>query len=118
MMKLEAGKFYKTRDGRKAFAAAENPFHDNKFRYVGWVEYDPCNLGWNWEGKHPNKSRYDLIAEWVEPKRIDGYIAIGTRLTGDLAISREVAVEGLKRYSIDNKVLACIEVDCLEGDGL
>jgi hypothetical protein len=71
-MKIEAGKYYKTRDGRKAYVAAvlENPLGRTVThkclgfvgdRYMSWTDN---GHEWSCFGGNPS----DLIAEWREPR--------------------------------------------------
>lgn len=82
-MKIEAGKFYKTRNGQKAYIYATNapdserPIHG----YVVWSDgeirlYSWTALGGFWDnGDKPGKYGPDLISEWVEPaKKLYAYL--------------------------------------------
>ena len=73
-MKIEAGKFYKTRDGKKAFVASftpPNPFPDGgntRYPFTGYVQ------GWDMEtwtadgiSFSDEENITDLVAEWREP---------------------------------------------------
>lgn len=74
-MKIEVGKFYKTRGGKKARVyavdgAPENPVHGSIFCRSQndkdhWVTYT-----WAKQGRYINnrESIYDLVALWQEPK--------------------------------------------------
>jgi hypothetical protein len=73
-MQLEAGKFYRTRDGRKAYVAhLVNPFLRRDFCIGGYIEDEGDELfTWNKNGRfsddrvgfeHPS----DLVAEWTDP---------------------------------------------------
>lgn len=72
-MKFETGKYYKTRDGKKAFVmfSGQNPFLDPKNRWTVYgVIGNSAVHSWDSEGKsqsfggnHPN----DLVEEWDEP---------------------------------------------------
>ena len=64
-MKIEAGKYYKTRDGRKVGPTIENDFPNSyyPFKTSGglYVMADgTANNGWNFDSKS------DLVAEWSE----------------------------------------------------
>lgn len=70
-MKLEAGKYYKTRDGRKAYVAAlrEDAIPDECA--VGWVLRDSGyweSCWWSANGVFEAISEFNLIAEWTEPE--------------------------------------------------
>jgi hypothetical protein len=75
-MKFEAGKFYKTRDGRKA----EIRLDDVKTASYGesllvrindrdWLMYGDGKF-YNSRTNHP----YDLVEEWKEPHKIEGWV--------------------------------------------
>ncbi|MGR9413700.1 hypothetical protein [Rhizobium leguminosarum] len=135
---LEVGKYYRTRDGKKAYAGyvmAESPFNGSKPLYPvsGWVAGEVMPQCWNFDGSlygPEDEHKFDLVAEWVEPKRIRGWVNIypGNR-------PRQTDVEGFSpkahaghvyktRKQADvaaaDKVIriACIEIDVLEGVGL
>lgn len=125
ILTLEAGKFYRTRDGRKAQVAGVNPFHDNAFCYVGWICGEGGNIGWKEGGKNGCNSNLDLVAEWVDPKRIKGWIAIGHQQNIHVPHFRtsncfENAELAKQMFRSDYKVEpdACIEIHVLEGQGL
>ena len=74
-MQIEAGKYYRTRDGRKAFVfcIATNPFgrcdHYQAKGYLdeaGGVHASWCHVNGKWTS---NDSLYDLIAPWVDPPK-------------------------------------------------
>jgi hypothetical protein len=69
-MKLEAGKYYRTRDGRKAYVAAIAPeWVATDYPVLGWV--DIATIRWRADGKEVrNESPCDLISEWTdEPEK-------------------------------------------------
>lgn len=140
-LQLEAGKYYRTRDGDKVFVAALNLFDDASDHPVAVIignNDDEDDLQWySPEGRlnaysfSPKGS--DIVSEWVEPKRIKGWVNlydkacfnqklvdVGVASVGhavhpsqDDALRRAHACEA--QYGI--KLLACIEVDVLEGQG-
>ena len=67
-MKFEVGKFYKTRDGRKAQIFMMD---DNKGNMLGAVllsDNSWCSYSWKPDGAYASDSRHlDLISEWREP---------------------------------------------------
>lgn len=74
-MKIEAGKFYKTREGRRAYISgvvAVNPFDDERpwvYPVAGYVNGCVNILSWTDEGffyLDKEISHLDLIAEWEE----------------------------------------------------
>jgi len=66
-MKITLGK-WKTRDGRKAIAAAVNEVARESQRVIGWVgEFSQC---WCTDGRwssNGGESELDLIAPWTDP---------------------------------------------------
>lgn len=67
-MKITLGE-WKTRDGRKAIVAAENPNALKSQRFAGWIEgrvHAWCIDG-AWSFEEGTKSNIDLISPWTEP---------------------------------------------------
>lgn len=70
-LKIEVGKFYKTRDGSKVRiyatdGSSRHPIHGAIQYEDGWHQ-----RGWSLSGKFlnfPGENQEDLIAEWSEPK--------------------------------------------------
>lgn len=63
-LKLEVGKCYKTRDGRKAFVSFKT-----KDCFCGAVAESPDFFDWSENGKYmykENELGYDLISEWSD----------------------------------------------------
>lgn len=122
-MKLEAGKFYKTLDGRKAYVAQTGiTFPGSEHgRAIGYVPmkdengYDPHF--WFEDGTASNKP-HEILSEWQEPKRIKGWMNI-EQSTNCRAIGNVIWPTKEKADSVaDPERLACIEIDVLEGQGL
>ena len=65
-MKITIGE-WKTRDGRKAIVAAENPDAEAGYRFIGWLNGECCN--WHEDGVffEDDESDMDLIAPWTYP---------------------------------------------------
>ncbi|MET4294738.1 hypothetical protein ABIB06_006571 [Bradyrhizobium sp. LB8.2] len=134
-LKLEAGKYYRTRDGRKAFVGCVgNPFQQNQCEWdgaIGWVETNGgCQYreSWREDGRAAAATNHDLdlVAEWKEPKRIKGWVNVflltdkygpnlGESITRPYA-TREEADKDVDRWETPR--FACIEIDVLEGQGL
>jgi hypothetical protein len=64
MMRTEVGKYYRTRDGEKAYAA----FDDGSDRWPIKVNHNGVSLWHALDGVSNISSVYDLIAEWIEPE--------------------------------------------------
>jgi len=128
---LEPGKYYRTRDGRRAFLTTtinNNPFRsdgDGRYPVSGFIEGDGRN-DWSASGEFyengMNNHNGDLIAEWVEPKRIKGWLNINRPLgaeCGDVASTGNVwASKEHADVCASERRIACIEIDVLEGEGL
>lgn len=68
-MQIEAGKYYRTRDGRKAFVAGIIPSGESEYPCVGWVEGETNGESWKIDGcffAGSDRDR-DLVAEYREP---------------------------------------------------
>lgn len=97
LMKLEAGKYYKTRNGLKAyveFIRQDSPFGDYLTEYpaTGFIE----NLGeqmWKTNGEFsvPNDYELDLISEWRELVKISGWVNLYDTFTSMLYKTEEEA---------------------------
>jgi hypothetical protein len=78
-MNIEQGKYYKTRDGRKAFVTAmlrDSPFStggSSKVPFRGWIDGSSLIQSWTDSGRRLEyrESPSDLVAEWVDPISID-----------------------------------------------
>lgn len=73
-LKIEQGKYYRTRDGRKAFVSCElapSPFDKKEYQhpFCGWIVDNVFPTSWSRDGKdnRSHTSNCDLIAEWREP---------------------------------------------------
>jgi ribosomal protein L7/L12 len=77
--KIEAGKFYKTRNGRKVGpmrAVGANEFYDPEWKWRSPQEISPVNDQGNWHVdriEHPK----DLVAEWIdEPTKANDNVVL------------------------------------------
>lgn len=71
-MKVEAGKFYRTRSGRKAFVGAVNTHFEHLQPVVhalGWEADKSGASTWTAHGRvwEEGEDESDLVAEWREP---------------------------------------------------
>ncbi|TPM41406.1 hypothetical protein [Mesorhizobium sp. B2-3-4] len=121
---VEAGKFYKTRNGKKAYVAGISPFDSTaeSRRAIGWVEGDEESTEWFASG-HYHKyqdTESDLVAEWKEPKRIRGFVNLYPSETGMGIIANNVIHPSKKLADLfeTGRRVACIEIDVEEGHGL
>lgn len=84
-LKIEAGKFYRTRDGHKAFVAAVMlpcPFAERvhtQYPVRGFVDGSDAAQCWRadgaWHGSD-KEYKYDLVAEWRKPLSIEEWQAV------------------------------------------
>lgn len=111
---IEAGKFYRTREGQKAFVAGIVPGMKTDWPIMGWIIAGARNVQVIWHLDGSDGGKNDLVAEWVEPKRIKGKMFICQSASGTFGsyISDE------PRDPLGAKIIACIEIDVLEGAGL
>jgi hypothetical protein len=116
---IETGKSYKTRSGEKAVVFGQHPTA-HTMTLCGFIAHGLRDFAVTWntngsvagEGGKPNGN--DLIAEWVEPKRIKGWLSIAAGYA-DAPIC-ETREEAIRRFS--GEPAACIFIDVLEGQGL
>jgi len=115
-MKIEVGKYYKTRDGRKAFVAFCTPSPCLIGPYVGYVETE-TNLIYNWLGdgaasmRASSNNKYDLIEEWKEPKSGVKYFNVYPECV-DVSAYKDRAEANKHK---DNDRIACVRVEWKEG---
>jgi len=115
-LKIEAGKYYKTRGGQKAFVALRNPVKGVEEEiWLGFVfEFGrPVLRTWDTEDGLDNvndTSRFDLIAEWVDP--IIVWINVYPVESGCNWRSREEA----DKYASCNRT-GCIKINLAELQG-
>lgn len=113
-MKLEAGKWYRTRDGRKAFVSFVHP-HRKSHRNVGFIENETVQ-SWSDYGEYTRQgsSSFDLVAEWTEPKlrpfRMDE-VPLGAWLTMEGKAGRYL-ITGAKEVDLVVAGLGGIGYEC------
>lgn len=81
-MEIRAGKYYKTRNGQKAFISVvtQNPFRSGPDHYPakGWVDSDASSILYSWtlSGSRfiGRPSEYDLVEEWRDPVTKELYV--------------------------------------------
>ena len=70
MIKLESGRYYTTRDERKAYVAGLCPFEgvNEVVRAAGWIEGFDGMYAWGLTGRWSlgEERPYDLVAEWED----------------------------------------------------
>lgn len=68
MVKLEAGKYYKTRDGRKVGPMRDRPYDNGKYPFLCEVVPTPeCSVRgaiWTNDGKNYELRNLDIVSEW------------------------------------------------------
>jgi hypothetical protein len=133
-LKIELGKFYKTRDGRKVsiVSVTGDPrdslpglmpvrgFIAGRAYDRGEFSGDYFRLGnyWSQDGRYSTygESPEDLVAEWREPVKKDAYVylyrsAYGSEITGAMD-----ARPSKRCGSLD--LIACQKITLREGEGL
>ena len=119
-MEISAGRYYKTRDGRKAFVQVEfaNPFMIGKpfttsATFAGFIEGETPNgaYGWMHDGRSApvRLTHNDLVSGWKEPRKLKLWI-----YADDIS---EVSARCYRREQNTKSPLFAI-IECVEGDGL
>ncbi len=78
-MKLEVDRFYRTRDGRRAHILAALCGNPNiLYPVTGIIDGNDEFVTWTFSGHNliNSVSNYDLVSEWIEPIKIDGWINV------------------------------------------
>lgn len=122
-MNIEVGKFYKTRDGRRAriYAVDGSEFghiHGAISNSGGWYSqaWDANGQVWSTNGHIfiGSEACRDLIGEWVEPRSGTLWVNVYEHMVSSNFLTKERA-----DICASNKTrLACIEVKWTEGEGL
>ena len=123
VLTLQPGRYYRTRDGRKAYVASVgNPFDaDYDCPAAGFICGDDVGCEWPLDGGGESETEIDLVEEWRDPPKtktqtIALYEANGTicMLNYDSKEQARDIIEGPCGY----KLLAVKEVTLTEGDGM
>lgn len=117
-MKLAAERYYRTRDGRKAYVFGTSPIFPGQ--WVGVIDTAPTM--WLGDGRWLNDDRWpqdispcDLVEEWREqPRRIKGWVNVYVCPTEDFYY---YPTRAMADRASSNR-FACIEIDIVEGQGL
>ncbi len=127
-LKLEAGKYYRTQDGRKAFVAfiGETPFKkDDGETAIVILGEDLGEAHYPWANGRISKRAdledpLDLVAEWVEPKRITGWLAFSSKDATPFAsfVTHLHHTKEEAELAYGGDASAVIFIDVLEGEGL
>ena len=114
-MKIEAGKYYRTRDGRKAFVSAvEVPcerYCVNKRIHpvLGYIGVGQCSWTEAGHGDARCETEYDLVDEWREP--VTRELTLYLYPNGDVC-----TVPRLGNYPIGSARVTLIEGQFAEGE--
>lgn len=114
-MKLEVGKYYKSRDGRKWKCV--HIFNDRQYNHVLLIDENKCEktIYTNLDGTIFNNythSENDLISEWVEPIEHELDVCFYRDING------EVYCDVVKFDEDSIGSLAKVKVKFKEGEGL
>lgn len=126
-MKIEVGKWYKTRGGAKVFVGLHVPKGKAK-PYVGYqvTENDLyfCDMCWRSDGASSSWGAHaaDIIEEWKEPKTGVSYVNVFEELAaGNCAFTTKEEANRAANRAADAwgkhkaKRLACVRVEWKEG---
>lgn len=116
-MKIEVGKYYKMRNGVRAFVAAKLPEDGALETFIGTHGRD--NFRWFNDGKVVGYSTdfYDIIEEWREPKKVKIDCWLNVYNNGSHA--HHFTKSAADHYK-DSGRIACIHIEreVVEGEGL
>lgn len=117
----KAGMFCRTRNGRKAYIAAnvKNPFRETTFPLTGFIqgESGDCADFWTAKGRYSTSvcdHEFDLVGEWRDPIKVSGWVNIypsGFISPPNIWPTREKA-----DFQADSRRIACIYVSGEEGE--
>lgn len=119
-LKIEAGKFYKTRDGQKACVAfIGNPLDarcvDQAF---GFASRAYGVISWSLDGKSlvQGTQEWDLVEEWVEPAKGALWLHLVRRECGKVGTYWDRERRDSPHFT--GKLLAVKQVTITEGEGM
>ncbi|MBN9219554.1 MAG: hypothetical protein J0I79_16535 [Mesorhizobium sp.] len=119
---IEAGNFYKTRDGKRVFVASVTPSPFYKDKKPILVYDEDGNYRWYRVDGSINafgEDDYDLVAEWKEPKRIRCFAPVYDKVSeGDWCLGYGYRTHEEAREAALAGVRAIVEIDVEEGHGL
>lgn len=122
-LKIEAGKSYKSRDGKKAFVGYER--EDGMF--VGHLVKSGVVLVWKPDGQQVHKVSviekwvpgFDLISEWKEPRKGEVWVNVYAESDGAMCLFAHDSREEADGHADDDERLACVgPIPWTEGQGL
>jgi hypothetical protein len=119
-MKIEAGKYYKTRDGKKAFVEhvfQKSPFSGSSpsgYTSFGFIEGNGQVDWWTADGFYVTCGQgcNDLVAEWREPRVVVREVLLVETRSGDFGCVFD------QWQSLGDRVLARKKVTITEGEGV
>jgi hypothetical protein len=126
VLTLQPGRYYRTRDGRKAYVAAnvQNPFNATKYPVAGYLDEDDSDhspAAWTADGLFVDGDELaeDLVEEWRDPPKQFTRIVAALRGVSGLEWCATFQSEGeLKQEAIGKTVLAKTTITLTEGDGM
>ena len=115
-MKIEAGKKYRTRDGREALVGAYNPFSAISTQLIGWIGQRATS--WCVDGReyYQDESPCDLMSE-IESKHVyERWVNIAKETQRPITYSsKEIADQNAE---LDRVACLHIRVEYEDGEGL
>jgi hypothetical protein len=122
-VKLRAGAYYRTRDGRKAYVSCvlePSPFGGKPYvmPVCGWIEGRGIPKGWPLDGREapPAESMEDLVDEWREPRVLERHLMFYEVPDSEVVFCAQCVKPPV--LDIPGKVLARVAVRVTEGEGL
>ncbi|UYE95786.1 hypothetical protein HAAEEKHM_00066 [Sinorhizobium phage AP-16-3] len=108
-LKIEAGRYYKTRDGRKVGPVAQKSGYMEAGGYHYSNTGECCFLGQSGDDTYPE---FDLIAEWVDEPAVAPTAPVAATASNDNA-----AVASQRAYKVGDKVRSLVDwCDTTVGD--
>ena len=118
-LKIEAGKCYRTRDGRKAYVVYAGPT-DDTLKGLVQHEHGPILHCWYPEGciaPPQGKQNHDLISEWKEPRKGEVWVNVYAYEDGTVAVYAHDSKEDADGCGGDRTALLG-PIPWTEGEGL
>lgn len=119
-LKIEAGKFYRTRDGRKAEVVGQRSEASGATPWIGVIDATEL-CAWHLDGYTfwPKTKPYgtDLVSEWRELRKWTSHALVYEPLDSPGVALTDWSKEPAEPF-LCNKILARATITITEGDGL
>lgn len=124
-LKIEAGKCYETRDGRKAHVVfIREDEAGQSIPVIGYMENQGGHSSWLLDGRYAYSeikgwSTADLISEWKEPRKAEVWVNCWFYDDGNVGVSLPFQTKkDADRKPGDRDRDACVKLTITEGQGL